>query len=758
LEQEAIGTMRIATQTCLALITLFAAARVGASADQPSPLVPVRPFTREEVRQREARELYGLGLLRQREDRLVEATRIFEEALQLDPQAAPLYKALIPLYLALGRTDDAFALFRKTLDLDPGDHATWALYARQLKSQGRPKEACAALQRGLGCRSLADRPDIRAQLYYELGALRAAAQEYDAALAAFSEVVKILDNPLPLLELGSLGRDELAEQAAGVYERIVRLCIDAGQHDRALQLFAQGQKNYPGLARRLNYNLAKVYAAHGQPAMALERLDEFLRTQPRGAEAYELRLTILHRLGRDAEAVPSLEHYAAGDAHNVALQLLLARQYGATGQAREAERLYQKLLAGTPTPEVYRALFGLYRDHRELGGMSRALELLDDSIGRAEKKETRGANDAQAAAEARAMLAALRDDPELAGTLFATGLQALEGGAELHYQTRYFLAVVAARARHLDEAERLYRRCLEEGTRRQQESAVYGGLLQVLWQARKYEAIAEVCRRGLAESRATNHVLFHHNLSRALAALGKMEEAVAEADKAVELAGDDNRLLVRLNRMTILGRAERYREAVALGEQLLKEFTRPGEVRDVRSTLSNVYSLMRDFTRAEEQLRLILKEDPNDATANNDLGYLWADQGKNLEEAERLIRKALDLDVQQRKTGSPVVVEDEGENAAYLDSLGWVLFRRGQAQAARGWLEKAAALKAGAEDPTVWDHLGDVYFRLEEPARALAAWQKAVGLYETDGRRKADDHYRELRHKLRLLESPMRQP
>ena len=50
---------------------------------------------------------------------------------------------------------------------------------------------------------------------------------------------------------------------------------------------------------------------------------------------------------------------------------------------------------------------------------------------------------------------------------------------------------------------------------------------------------------------------------------------------------------------------------------------------------------------------------------NNDLGYLYAEQGKNLEKAETMIRKA---------------VADEPENSAYLDSLGWVLFKRGKAQ------------------------------------------------------------------------------
>jgi tetratricopeptide (TPR) repeat protein len=749
--------MGIATRTCLALVALLAATLANAGADEFRPLVPLRAQTEQELRQRKAQVLYGLGLMRQRQDRLVEATRLFEEAVQLDGQAAPVYKALIPLYLALGRTPEALDLLRKVLDLDAGDHETWVLYARQLKSQGHSLEACAALEHGLLCPSVHDRPDIRAQMYYELGVLHAAAQHAEQAVTAYLEVLKILDNPLPLLEVGTLSRAELADQAAGVYERVVRLCLDTGHEERALELFAQGQKKYPALARRMNFALAKVYTARGQLSTALGHVDEFLRTQPRGAEAYQLRLAILKQLGRDGEALPSLERYAQLDVHNVPLQLLLAQQYAVSGRPQQAEQLYRRLLDETPTADVYRALFGLYRDHPEVGGPARALALLDDAIGRAEKKDTPGAGSAQAAAQARAMLAALRDDPALAATFLAP-VHTLDSASPLHYQTRYFLAVLAARARSLDDAERLYRGCLDEGARRQQESAVYGGLLQVLWQARKVEAITEVCRKGLAQTRPPNHALFHQNLSRALASLGKIEEAVTEADRAIQAAGEENRLFCCLNRLSLLGRAGRFAEALAFGDQLLKEFMRPGEQRDIRANLSNVYSSMHDFAHAEEQLQRILREDPNDATANNDLGYLWADQGKSLEEAERLIRKAIDLDAQQRRTGSPVVVEDEGENAAFLDSLGWVLFRRGRPDEARGLLEKASALRGGMDDPVVWEHLGEVYLRVKEPRRALAAWQKAVTLYETDGLRRPDEHYQELKHKLRLLESPTRQP
>ena len=76
----------------------------------------------------------------------------------------------------------------------------------------------------------------------------------------------------------------------------------------------------------------------------------------------------------------------------------------------------------------------------------------------------------------------------------------------------------------------------------------------------------------------------------------------------------------------------------------------------------------------------------------------------------------------------------ETENAAYIDSLGWVLFRRGKLSEARTELERASQLHMGAVDPVVWDHLGDVLFRLGEKAKGKAAWEKARELYDNEPR------------------------
>jgi len=72
-----------------------------------------------------------------------------------------------------------------------------------------------------------------------------------------------------------------------------------------------------------------------------------------------------------------------------------------------------------------------------------------------------------------------------------------------------------------------------------------------------------------------------------------------------------------------------------------------------------------------------------------------------------------------------IAIKAEPENAAYLDSMGWVLFKLGKFKEAVPHLEKAVSLPGGG-DATIWDHLGDCYDRVGQLEKAKDAWQKAL--------------------------------
>lgn len=757
--------MRLPARFCPMLFATLALSalpvRAQVPGDRPAPAEPRRPETRAELNHREAVKLFGAASLAERQNRLLEAVKLYEQASALDPEAAAPLKAVVPLYLALDRLDDALASCKKATELDPADFATWYLYARQLRAHNRQAEAAAAFDRALACPRLKEQPEQHAQIAYELGALQESLQDFAAAEKAFREAVQVLDNPAALLEQGDFNRAEIDAQAAETYERLGRVCLRGGQTDRAVGYFVKARDKVrekdPLRARRLSYNLAEVHLAAERWEEALRALDDYLETRPQGMEAYRAKVKALTKLGRQAEVLPALQAYAARDRHNTALRLLVAEQYAAAGDFGRAENLYAELAQASPGPDIYRGLFQLYATSRPTR-FDRLLQQLDDTL-RAANGENNNPNqeqkgDADAAARARSMLAVLRESPELVRGLIPVAQQRMTARGSLGRTTSYYIGVLAARTRQLDAAEQLFRNALPErgGPARFNRGGVdadaYTNLLRVLRLGHKYEAIVELCRRGREEARNIYADYFHNQAAEALAHLGRFPEAVAEADKAVDVSPDDRKFEARLTRIHILTLARQYDRAAAECQELLKRHTERKEAHRIRHQLSNVYSSAHQYAQAEEQLRIILDEAPEDAWACNDLGYFWAEQGKNLEEAEKLIRKALELDRKQRAS----LPEEERESAAYIDSLGWVLFRRGQFEASRKELERASSLPTGAEDPVVWDHLGDVCYRLGDTARAAACWRKAIELWEVVRARVMDDSYKETKQKLKLLE------
>ena len=730
--------------------------------DRPIRSDPVKPATRQELDHLEALKLYGVAAIQEHDNRLIEAMHTYEAARRLDPESATLHRTLIPIYFATERIDDALAACKRVLELDPNDVQTGYRYARQLRVLGNNKEALAVLQRTADSPGLKDRLEVRAQVFYDLALLQEEVGDSDKAKKCLLEVLAILDNPAALMDQGHFNRDEIDTQAAETYERLGRLCLKTKRSAEAVEAFHKAMAKDPPRSPRLSYNLAEVYVEQGEPGKALAEVEQYLRSQPQGMDGYELRIKLQQQLGRQTDLLSSLEKSAGADRNNVTLQLLLAREYRKAGRPRNAEPIYQRLLLESPTPNVYRGLFGMYAEDKQRGA-ERLLTRLDAAVVKATDDPTRKKDappDPQAetrletaqreAAHARAMLIVLRDDAELVKMLLPAAVRRLAVRSGLNYSTRMMLASLAARTRQLDAAEQLYRSCLAGNRRDNNEFEIYTGLLVVLSLAHKNEAIIEVCEEGLKTAKPTNLVLFYRELAQAHMSLGQVDESLAAADEAVKKSGTrESSLVCRINRAELLSQIEKYDRSIAECQELLKEYNQPGDVHTIRAVLSSIYSAAHQHDKAEEQLRMILKDDPDDATANNDLGYLWADQNKNLDEAEKRIRKALELDrrVRESNKSTRVGLDGDRDNAAYIDSLGWLLFRKGDWKGARRELERAVALPSG-EDPVVWDHLGDVYFRLKETDKAGRAWKKAIELYESGGRRRPDERYREIKEKL----------
>jgi tetratricopeptide (TPR) repeat protein len=226
--------------------------------------------------------------------------------------------------------------------------------------------------------------------------------------------------------------------------------------------------------------------------------------------------------------------------------------------------------------------------------------------------------------------------------------------------------------------------------------------------------------------------------------MGKADEANRLVDDVVKGKKDDlPHLESRAKLQQLVGQ---YAAAAKSYEELLGRISKEESLTEeqkskmqdmVRYALSNVYVELGQIDKAAEELKSLLAKTPDSPSYNNDLGYIWADHDRNLEEAEKLIRKAIDEDRKQRKSRS----DDDKDNAAYLDSLGWVLFKQKKYQDAKKYLLEATNAEEG-DNIEIYDHLADVYMALGDKGEALATWKKALTL-EIKG-------FRELQRKVEI--------
>jgi len=162
--------------------------------------------------------------------------------------------------------------------------------------------------------------------------------------------------------------------------------------------------------------------------------------------------------------------------------------------------------------------------------------------------------------------------------------------------------------------------------------------------------------------------------------------------------------------------AKHSQEAVATFEEALHEAELQGaEITNARFYFD--YGAAAEqaglFDKAADLFRKSIAIDPtNAADAYNYLAYMWAEHNMHLEEAEQMIKLALQADP---------------NNGAYIDTMGWLEFREGKLDQALVDLLRAAQ-KLTRDDPVVFEHIGDTFAKMNKMAQALDAWQKALNL------------------------------
>ncbi len=136
-----------------------------------------------------------------------------------------------------------------------------------------------------------------------------------------------------------------------------------------------------------------------------------------------------------------------------------------------------------------------------------------------------------------------------------------------------------------------------------------------------------------------------------------------------------------------------------------------------KQALENMYEVLADAYHSNKQdeqsdkaFDKALVLDPNNASVLNNYSYFLSERGKRLDEAEKMSKKSLEL---------------RPEEATFLDTYGWILYKKGEFEKAKEYVQQAINKMGPGADATLYDHLGDIYYKLNEKGKALEFWKTA---------------------------------
>ena len=668
-------------------------------ADPPERLIPIRARTPDDQKRLDAVSWFMKGrFLEQRED-FKGALEAYEKAVQLNPNAVEVYRALIPLAFGLNDPDLAIKHALKAVELTPDDFQLLQRIGIHLATKEKIPEALKLLEQASRSSKLDRQSGQYVSIMRDLAFLYLITGQVEKSADAFEVVFDAKIDP-DKYHLDFQMKSELEKHQRTTYEAIGQVFLEAKRPDRAivaLERAAKAKKTKPG---NIAFSLAQAYLMTAKPDKALDQLQTYFdaQLQSKGKTAYQLLAEVLKAQGKSGDLISRLEQLAEKDQHNLALQFFLAQQYVAGNRFDDAEKLYKKTLDKEKTIEGYVGLAALYRRQNR---PTELLQALSQAMSRESELE-------KAAEDLERELQAIAADEKLVAGLLEVGKQQTEGDmAKLDFASSLLLGKIAAQGKQADLAEKFYRHALK--LRRDKAGGIYEELGKLLLDVRKFAEAAKVFQEAVKDaSLANSRPNFLFMLSQAEEMAGNTEaalEAIAEARKAIP----DHPLLA-FQEAWVHYHAHNWDKAVPLLEAFIEKNPQHKLARQCQYSLSNIHVQKGEIRKGEEILEKVLAESPDDPSVNNDLGYLYADQGKNLEQARSMIEKA---------------VKAEPDNAAYQDSMGWVLYKLGKYQEAVPFLEKSANSPRGG-DATIWDHLGDTQEKLGQKEKAIENWKKAL--------------------------------
>ncbi len=233
----------------------------------------------------------------------------------------------------------------------------------------------------------------------------------------------------------------------------------------------------------------------------------------------------------------------------------------------------------------------------------------------------------------------------------------------------------------------------------------YQGQVDAYRDARQFDKAIDVSRKAVAADPKNRDLKLM--LAGELADQDKADEGLAMAKGLLNNSPDDRVVWIAMGQINV--RLRRWKDAEDDFDKAEPLTTKKEDKTYLFFLRGELAERQKHLEPAEQLFRQALELDPTNAMTLNYLGYMLADKSMRLPEALKMIRKAVDL---------------EPGNGAYLDSLGWVYFKMGEYELAEDNLRQAVA--RDQSDPTVHEHMGDLYEKTGRIRQAAEQWELSI--------------------------------
>lgn len=587
------------------------------------------------------------------QDDALKAIQYFKDALKADPTASSSYDELTELYLALSHPADGIAFAQDALKQNPESVDAHRMLGRIYFSE---------INKG-GTGAQQNQIDERA--------LHLAMQEFQKVT---EKDPKDVDSWVTLGRLYAGTND--SSDAEKAYNSALALDSD---NDEALT------------------GLALIYSNNGETAKAIEKLKAATDKSPNPRSL--MILAEAYRNEKDFKNAADAEKRALEmQPENEQLARRLADDLFFSDQYDEALKVYGELASHNPKEIGYLLrmadIYGAKQDYAKAHEMIDKAKTLDPSDEDPRRAEVRIYKMEGKVDQAIGSLKSLLDDT--AKKVYSKDEQ--KERAEFYEE----LWMLDNQAKHYPEAV--------EAAKQMSVLKDSGPLIETHI-IETYRTYAKDLPSALREADAAlkkfpdeSEVVAEH--AYVLGDMGKTDEAAKELRGLLNGPKDRETLLALAQ---IYEQGKRFDEAGKAVDEAEKLSTSDDEKVQIFFMRGALLERQKKYDASEESFRKALALNPDDVGTLNYLGYMLADRNVHLDEASKMIQRAVEL--------SP-------NTGAYLDSLGWVYFRRGKLTEAEQVLIKAVDLTG--QDPTVHDHLGDVYMKLGKTQEAIAQWNASM--------------------------------